>query len=326
MALQSSGAISLNDMHLEVGGSSGSQVSLNDSDIRDLISKSSGAQSSFSEFYGASAETEVSSGTTINGQSNAKQITASSYVSSGGTLVIPSGFWVWSDSTATPALTIDVSCTVKNYGKIIGKGGAGGNGNNADGDDGGPAIKINSGVTGVSIINYSGAYIAGGGGGAGGGSGVQAGGGGGAGGGNGGGNQYAAGWGYTGDGGAGGTLNATGANGIAGAWPSQGGSGGGAGGGGGSGDTNIGGAGGGGGRILPGTGGSGGGGTPYIAGTGGSAGNNGGDPWFAGGGGGGWGAFGGYGWGYSPGSGGKAINDSGVSYSLTNSGTIYGGT
>ena len=55
MALQSSGAISLNDIHIEAGGSSGTSASINDSDIRGLIGKSSGAQSSFSEFYGASA-------------------------------------------------------------------------------------------------------------------------------------------------------------------------------------------------------------------------------------------------------------------------------
>lgn len=55
MPLQSSGAISLNDMHVEAGGTTGTEVSANDSDIRDLISKASGAQSSFSEFYGASS-------------------------------------------------------------------------------------------------------------------------------------------------------------------------------------------------------------------------------------------------------------------------------
>ena len=57
MTLPSSGAISLNQMHVEVGGSSGSQASLNDSDIRGLISKGSGAQMSFNEWYGASAFT-----------------------------------------------------------------------------------------------------------------------------------------------------------------------------------------------------------------------------------------------------------------------------
>ena len=54
MTLQSSGAISLNEIHIEAGGSSGSQASINDSDIRALIGKSSGAQMSFNEWYGAS--------------------------------------------------------------------------------------------------------------------------------------------------------------------------------------------------------------------------------------------------------------------------------
>lgn len=60
MALQSSGQISLNDIHVEAGGTTGTQASLNDTDIRDLIGKASGAQSSFSEFYGASAVELVS--------------------------------------------------------------------------------------------------------------------------------------------------------------------------------------------------------------------------------------------------------------------------
>jgi len=54
MALQTSGQISLNDLHVEAGGTSGTQASINDSDIRALISKASGAQSTFSGFYGAS--------------------------------------------------------------------------------------------------------------------------------------------------------------------------------------------------------------------------------------------------------------------------------
>ena len=55
MPLQSSGAISLNQIHIEAGGTSGTQASINDSDIRGLIGKASGAQMSFSEWYGASA-------------------------------------------------------------------------------------------------------------------------------------------------------------------------------------------------------------------------------------------------------------------------------
>ena len=55
MALQSSGAISLNDIHIESGGTSGTICSINDSDIRDMISKGPGAQMSFNEWYGASS-------------------------------------------------------------------------------------------------------------------------------------------------------------------------------------------------------------------------------------------------------------------------------
>lgn len=54
MALQTSGAISLNDIHVEAGGTSGTTCSINDSDIRALIGKASGATMSFSEWYGAS--------------------------------------------------------------------------------------------------------------------------------------------------------------------------------------------------------------------------------------------------------------------------------
>ena len=57
MALQTSGAISLNQIHIEAGGTTGTQTSLNDSDNRDLIGKASGAQSSFSEWYGAELQT-----------------------------------------------------------------------------------------------------------------------------------------------------------------------------------------------------------------------------------------------------------------------------
>lgn len=56
MALASSGQLSLNEMHVEAGGTSGTQCSMNDADIRDLISKGSGAQASISEYYGASSQ------------------------------------------------------------------------------------------------------------------------------------------------------------------------------------------------------------------------------------------------------------------------------
>lgn len=47
--------ITMNQLHTEAGGTSGTTCSLNDEDIRDLIGKASGATMSMSEWYGASA-------------------------------------------------------------------------------------------------------------------------------------------------------------------------------------------------------------------------------------------------------------------------------
>ena len=257
----------------------------------------------------------------INSQANIKLVTASDYIGAGGLLIIPADFWVWSDATGTAALIVDVAdCTIENNGKIIGQGGGG------NGVDGGNAISITA--SGVTITSASGAYIAGGGGS--GGRGYQSTtGGGGAGGGAGGGSA------------AGGVLNAVGDNGgtATGANQRIWGYGGGAGGGGGGHDsfgTGVSPHSGAGGRILPGDGGLSGNdvrGT-YRPGYGGSAGNAGGNHNGAvySGGGGGWGANGGLGGNgsssnvYSGGTGGKAIEDNGNSYTLSNSGTIYGAT
>jgi hypothetical protein len=349
MALQTSGQISLNDIHVEVGGTTGTEVSLNDSDVRDLINKADGSQNAISEYYGAASEVDLSDFVTtqINGQDQLHQITVSNYVSSGGTLIIPSNVWVWTNSTSVAAMTVDVPCTIVNNGKVIGCGGRGG-GTAGNPVAGGPAINVTS--SGVTITNASGAYIAGGGGGGGlGGSGGSqgsgtTGGGGGAGGGAGGDGTSSSGNG----GGSGGVLNASGGNGSY-SNPFTGGGdpfvysgyGGGAGGGGGGtlrrsewAD------GGGGGRILPGTGGargtagaqSGIRGNGGAGGSGGSAGSNTQNSCDSDGcgrgaaGGGGWGASGGNGQQGAPygAAGGAAIT--GTSRTLSNSGTIYGST
>ena len=57
MTLQFSGSISLGQIHAEANNLSGtltSQVSISDSDVRDLISFSYGVPTDFSDFYGAS--------------------------------------------------------------------------------------------------------------------------------------------------------------------------------------------------------------------------------------------------------------------------------
>lgn len=276
----------------------------------------------------------------VNGNPQQKEITVSNFISAGGTLRIPSGLYVWSDSTLNPALIIDIACTIINEGIIMGRGGDGGFYGVAyvNGGDGGSAIKINSGVTGVTITNESGAFIYGGGGGGGPawvGSTEWGGGGGGAGGGLGGRGSFET------------TSTAGGAIGANGGSSPRplGGNGGGAGGSGASAqnssNTSLDGASGaGGGRttsaggatansggsnIFGSTGGAGGG-TNQA---GGNAVSNLGLAQFcmAGGGGGGFGANGGIGSSYGTGgNGGKAIDDSGVTYTLTNNGTIYGGT
>jgi hypothetical protein len=55
MSLPTSGTISLNDIHIVAGGTSGTTCTINDSDIRGLIGSTLGTQVSFSDFYGVSA-------------------------------------------------------------------------------------------------------------------------------------------------------------------------------------------------------------------------------------------------------------------------------
>ena len=78
MALQASGAISLDDMHVEVGGTSGTTCSLNDADIRALIDVGDSGQQSIQQYYGQSSETSLpTGGSQINGQVQLKEITVS---------------------------------------------------------------------------------------------------------------------------------------------------------------------------------------------------------------------------------------------------------
>lgn len=292
MALPSSGQISLNDVNVELGNSGTAQIDMNSSAVRDLFDIASG-EIEMSDGYGKSSETVISS--------SVQEMTVSSYISSGGTLRISSGVYIWSDSTSTAGMIINIPCTVINEGYIMGKGGAGGN----TGGAGGPAINVTS--TGVTITNNSGAFIAGGGGGGGGSQGLNGGG--------------------SGGGGAGGGTAYNQTGGAIGQTGNGAGTTGGAGGAGGQvvvdregrifvmkrGQS--------GGRILPGSGGtqtgcpSGGG--PLVTPSGNSYMN----------GGGGWGAAGGNGGGLNAGGGGAAgAAITGTSRTLTNNGTIYGST
>lgn len=79
MALQTSGPISLDDIHVEAGGTTGTQAGINDTDIRNLIGKSSATQMGFNEWYGAAAGPTLKytmAGTQIQAQTSGKGATA----------------------------------------------------------------------------------------------------------------------------------------------------------------------------------------------------------------------------------------------------------
>lgn len=296
MTLPLSGAISLSDVNIELGKSATATISLNDADVRALFGVPSGSIS-MSDGYGKSSTFFA---TISSSQSNLNLRTFALANGWNGTsyavITIASGVYIWSNSTAVSALTINGvwpnGVKLINLGYIMGMGGAGAGGFPTAGSElptpGGPAIAL--GVS-VEIDNTSpNAYIGGGGGGAGS---SRAGGGGGAGGG-------AGGRGRLSDptsaaGGGGGAIGQVGGNGAQSAPGVQGGKGGGAGGGGGGGAAPTTAAGGGGGgRIFPGTGGAGGTPAPNPGGPGGAS-NASGTPRSnpAGAGGGGWGASGG---------------------------------
>jgi hypothetical protein len=264
-------------------------------------------------------------------------------------VTVNGGIYVYSTTTASGGLNISGSFPygfgIVNSGYVLGMGGAGGfatsgSTTNLTGKVGGPALTVTNSFTTatMSILNNTGAYIAGGGGGGAGmrnsGGEIWGGGGGGAGGGSGG-QAYQARGGYTlGTPGGGGAVGVAGGSGSGNG--ASGGGGGGAGGGGGgyrldgiSSTRNGGGSGGGGGRILPGTGGANGS-NAADGGAGGAVGggiSSGGDNVGACGGG-GWGAAGGN---FSSsqgtvsgGAGGASIDKNNSTVTVTNNGTFYG--
>ena len=330
MALPSSGQITLNQVNVELGLSGTAQIGMNDSAVRTLFGIASG-EIEMSDGYGKANEFTLTISSSTQ-EANLATLASSAGWNGSSALIcnVNSNIYVWSDNISNAGLLLTGNfpggVTVNNSGFIMGRGGQSGGGQSGStqvGYPAGDAIEISTSSS-VTINNNSGAYIGGGGGGAGGDWG-----GGGAGGGGGGENgeyDYA----Y---GGRGGTIGQVGANGND---PYNRGDpvayGGGAGGGGGGGDnTGYIRRGAGGGRIFPGTGGAGGGGN-NAGGNGGAAGAAGTSrSTFAGPGGGGWGAAGGNKSGTGTpngngGAGGKAIEDNGSSYTLSNSGTIYGAT
>ena len=323
MAIQGSGQISITQIATEFGDTAphslkefyngGGKVPANNTNV-----PASGAIG-LKNFYNAvNRVTAVQTYSTNTTQTTLNISSLSGYVAGITDVIVyvSSNVYVYSTSTANPALTITGATagdtvSIINNGFIIGMGGDGAS--ISAGSAGGPAINLGYNI---SLTNNS--YIAGGGGG---GGRRFSGGGGGAGGGAGGSGDVA-----------GGTGGSVGSAGGAGGGP--GGFGGGAGGGGGGfippfafgpNSPPIRGSGGGGGRILPGTGGAGVSGGGIEAGGGGGSANNAGSGASASGGGGGWGAAGGTATsGGAGGAGGRAISLNGYTVTYVATGTIYG--
>ena len=115
MALATSGALTLDAIHVEAGGSTGTTCSLNDTDIRGLtaasgrtINSTQGTNIDFADFYGASSfTTDATASGTASIQSSTtgsgKNATTTSYVGIGTTFA-SAAMGSWSDqdySTST---------------------------------------------------------------------------------------------------------------------------------------------------------------------------------------------------------------------------------
>ena len=165
MGLQSSGAISLNEIHIEAGGSSGTQASINDSDIRALIDKSSGATMSFNEWYGASANVTVTISSNQTNVSVSTSFGSDFSANVAKVLVINSGVEIGATSLSNYALNVPSgmggTLTIQNAGTLSGAGGDGSSG--GAGGAGGTALYVAS--NNVTVTNTG--TIRGGGGGGG---------------------------------------------------------------------------------------------------------------------------------------------------------------
>ena len=180
MTLPASGAISFNNINVELGLSGTTQASLGQASYRTLAGVASGAIS-MSNFYGKANQFAF---TISSNQTNANlrtlAVNAGWNQSTKVVATIGSGIYCSSNSTGTPGLTINGSfpggVELINNGFIIGRGGTGGTGGSrtpggglipgSAGAAGGLALSVSTAVT----INNAGTIGGGGGGGGGGGT------------------------------------------------------------------------------------------------------------------------------------------------------------
>ena len=173
MTLPASGAISLNQVNVELGLSGTTSINMNQASVRALFGVPSGAIS-MSNGYGKSNEFPF---TISSNQTNANlrtlAVNAGWNQSTKVAATINSGIYVYSTAVGTPGLTINGAfpngVVLTNNGLIVGMGGNGGrNGqlpfSSASGTIGGLALSVSSAVT----INNGSGTVGGGGGGGGG--------------------------------------------------------------------------------------------------------------------------------------------------------------
>ena len=190
MALPASGAISLSDFNTELGITAGTTISMNDADVRGLLGLASGAEASFSDYYGASSVVDIA--LTIAADTNNYNIFSSkggTYVAgkSSVTLTINSGVSVGSTSTGTYALDTGTgwasgdTITIVNNGTVRGRGGDGGDGGSSINNSSGAKVSMSAGASGgiggaafrsqfATAITNNGTFAGGGGGDGGGGA------------------------------------------------------------------------------------------------------------------------------------------------------------
>lgn len=180
MALPASGSISLDQVNTELGLSSTARISLDDGVVRTLFGKASGAVAMADGYGKANAFTFTISSAQTNANLRTLAVNAGWNQTTKVIATIASNVYINSNSTGTPALTVNGSfpggVELINNGFIVGRGGNGGNGGSATsvsaggqtngtaGTAGGLALSVSSAIT---ITNNN--TVAGGGGGGGGG-------------------------------------------------------------------------------------------------------------------------------------------------------------
>lgn len=79
MALQTSGMISLNEIHIEAGGTTGTFCAINNADIRGLVGAGNGAAMDFADWYGASGAYSETQTVTIGSASTGGYVNSTIY-------------------------------------------------------------------------------------------------------------------------------------------------------------------------------------------------------------------------------------------------------